>query len=117
MSALDSEFAPSLSCCVTVSVPVSCFNLLASQSARNGRKVGFCRPINADCLSALSLSARRQKGFSRETKFDIIGVVKLKGLKLDSNLFLSPLAGYTNLPFRLIIREIGEVGLCTTDLV
>jgi nifR3 family TIM-barrel protein len=32
-------------------------------------------------------------------------------------LFLSPLAGYTNLPFRRIIREIGGVGLCTTDLV
>lgn len=38
-------------------------------------------------------------------------------LKLDSNLFLSPLAGYTNLPFRLIIRGIGGAGLCTTDLV
>jgi tRNA-dihydrouridine synthase B len=38
-------------------------------------------------------------------------------LRLDTNLFLSPLAGYTNLPFRLIIREIGGVGLCTTDLV
>jgi nifR3 family TIM-barrel protein len=38
-------------------------------------------------------------------------------LTLNSNLFLSPLAGYTNLPFRLIIREIGGVGLCTTDLV
>ena len=38
-------------------------------------------------------------------------------LKLASNLFLAPLAGYTNLPFRLIIREIGGVGLCTTDLV
>jgi nifR3 family TIM-barrel protein len=34
-----------------------------------------------------------------------------------SNLFLSPLAGYTNLPFRLIIRRIGGAGLCTTDLV
>ena len=38
-------------------------------------------------------------------------------LKLRSNLFLSPLAGYTNLPFRLVIREIGGVDLCTTDLV
>lgn len=38
-------------------------------------------------------------------------------LRLESNLFLSPLAGYTNLPFRLIIREIGGAGLCTTDLV
>src|SRR5580698_8579744 len=38
-------------------------------------------------------------------------------LQLESNLFLSPLAGYTNLPFRLVVREIGGVGLCTTDLV
>jgi tRNA-dihydrouridine synthase B len=41
----------------------------------------------------------------------------LGNLRLATNLFLSPLAGYTNLPFRLIIREIGGVGLCTTDLV
>lgn len=38
-------------------------------------------------------------------------------LTLKSNLFLSPLAGYTNLPFRLVVREVGGVGLCTTDLV
>lgn len=38
-------------------------------------------------------------------------------LTLSSNLFLSPLAGYTNLPFRLVVREIGGVDLCTTDLV
>lgn len=38
-------------------------------------------------------------------------------LTLTSNLFLSPLAGYTNLPFRLVVRELGGVGLCTTDLV
>jgi nifR3 family TIM-barrel protein len=38
-------------------------------------------------------------------------------LQLDSNLFLSPLAGYTNLPFRLVVRELGGVGLATTDLV
>ena len=38
-------------------------------------------------------------------------------LRLASPLLLSPLAGYTNLPFRLVIRELGGVGLCTTDLV
>jgi tRNA-dihydrouridine synthase B len=38
-------------------------------------------------------------------------------LKLNSNLFLSPLAGYTNLPFRLTLREIGGLDLATTDLV
>jgi nifR3 family TIM-barrel protein len=43
--------------------------------------------------------------------------VRFGSLELKSNLFLSPLAGYTNLPFRLVIREIGGVDLCTTDLV
>ena len=43
--------------------------------------------------------------------------MRLGPLTLESNLFLSPLAGYTNLPFRLVVREIGGVGLCTTDLV
>ena len=38
-------------------------------------------------------------------------------LELKSNLFLSPLAGYTNLPFRLTLREIGGLDLATTDLV
>ena len=43
--------------------------------------------------------------------------MRIGSLQLKSNLFLSPLAGYTNLPFRLVVREIGGVGLCTTDLV
>src|SRR5438093_5007557 len=42
---------------------------------------------------------------------------RIGSLQLQSNLFLSPLAGYTNLPFRLVVRELGGVGLCTTDLV
>lgn len=45
------------------------------------------------------------------------GSMALGSLSLRSNLFLSPLAGYTNLPFRLVVREIGGVDLCTTDLV
>jgi tRNA-dihydrouridine synthase B len=43
--------------------------------------------------------------------------MRLGPLKLKSNLFLSPLAGYTNLPFRLTIREIGGLDLATTDLI
>src|SRR5580698_10114315 len=38
-------------------------------------------------------------------------------LQLASRFNLAPLAGYTNLPFRLSVREVGGVGLCTTDLV
>jgi nifR3 family TIM-barrel protein len=38
-------------------------------------------------------------------------------LTLPSRYLLSPLAGYTNLPFRRVVREIGGVGLATTDLV
>jgi tRNA-dihydrouridine synthase B len=43
--------------------------------------------------------------------------VQIGSLELKSNLFLSPLAGYTNLPFRLTLREIGGLDLATTDLV
>src|SRR2546430_3315401 len=43
--------------------------------------------------------------------------MRLGPLTIESNLFLSPLAGYTNLPFRLVVREVGGVGLATTDLV
>jgi nifR3 family TIM-barrel protein len=49
--------------------------------------------------------------------FRYIDAMRIGSLALESNLFLSPLAGYTNLPFRLVVREIGGVGLCTTDLV
>ncbi|HYE32469.1 MAG TPA: tRNA dihydrouridine synthase DusB [Methylomirabilota bacterium] len=43
--------------------------------------------------------------------------MRFGSLELKSNLFLSPLAGYTNLPFRLAIRELGGLDLATTDLV
>jgi tRNA-dihydrouridine synthase B len=44
-------------------------------------------------------------------------VIRFGSLELRSNLFLSPLAGYTNLPFRLTVREVGGLDLATTDLV
>ena len=54
---------------------------------------------------------------SQRTNFVILAGMLIGSLNLETNLFLSPLVGYTNLPFRLIVREIGVVGLCTTDLV
>jgi tRNA-dihydrouridine synthase B len=44
-------------------------------------------------------------------------MLHIGNLKVQSNLFLSPLAGYTNLPFRLTLRELGGLDLATTDLV
>src|SRR6267143_7443 len=44
-------------------------------------------------------------------------MIQIGSLTLKSNLFLSPLAGYTNLPFRLTLREVGGLDLATTDLV
>jgi tRNA-dihydrouridine synthase B len=38
-------------------------------------------------------------------------------LELPSRYLLAPLAGYTTLAFRLAIRELGGLGLATTDLV
>jgi nifR3 family TIM-barrel protein len=46
-----------------------------------------------------------------------VAPVRLGPLQLSSRYLLAPLAGYTNLPFRLAIRELGGIGLATTDLV
>ena len=43
--------------------------------------------------------------------------LRLGSLELSSRYLLAPLAGYTNLPFRLAVRELGGLGLATTDLV
>jgi tRNA-dihydrouridine synthase len=39
------------------------------------------------------------------------------GLQLQSRYLLAPLAGYTNLPYRLAVRGVGGLGLATTDLI
>jgi nifR3 family TIM-barrel protein len=44
-------------------------------------------------------------------------VLHLGSLSLRSRYTLAPLAGYTNLAFRLAVREVGPPGLATTDLV
>jgi len=38
-------------------------------------------------------------------------------LELASRFLLAPLAGYTNLPFRLVVRRLGGLGLATSDLI
>jgi nifR3 family TIM-barrel protein len=43
--------------------------------------------------------------------------MRIGGTQVDSSLFLSPLAGYTNLPMRMTLRELGGLGWATTDLV
>jgi nifR3 family TIM-barrel protein len=41
----------------------------------------------------------------------------LGGTELPTNLFLAPIAGYTDLAFRLVARRQGSVGLACTDLL
>lgn len=45
------------------------------------------------------------------------GPLVLGGRRLATRYFLAPLAGYTHLSFRRVIRGLGGVGLATTDLV
>ncbi len=44
-------------------------------------------------------------------------LLTLGSVRLPSRYLLSPLAGYTNLAFRRAVRELGGLGLATTDLV
>src|SRR5438309_1911930 len=57
------------------------------------------------------------KALALASLFDYSSAMRISSLELSSNLLLSPLAGYTNLPFRLAIREVGGLDLATTDLV
>ncbi len=43
--------------------------------------------------------------------------LRIGNVELASRFTLAPLAGYTNLPLRLCIRDVGGCGLATTDLV
>ena len=45
------------------------------------------------------------------------GPLWIGGRNLATRYFLAPLAGYTHLAFRRVVRECGGVGLATTDLV
>lgn len=44
-------------------------------------------------------------------------ILQIGSLMLTSRYWLAPLAGYTNLSFRLAVRGLGGLGLATTDLV
>ena len=43
--------------------------------------------------------------------------LSIGGVAIPTRFFLSPLAGYTALAYRLTVRELGGLGLATTDLV
>ena len=43
--------------------------------------------------------------------------MEIGGRRIPKRVFLAPLAGYTHLAFRRALREIGGMGLATTDLV
>ena len=43
--------------------------------------------------------------------------ISIGSRQIPTRYFLSPLAGYTHLAFRMAIRELGGLGLATTDLV
>jgi tRNA-dihydrouridine synthase B len=43
--------------------------------------------------------------------------LRLGGVAMPSRFFLSPLAGYTSMAYRLTVRECGGLGLATTDLI
>lgn len=43
--------------------------------------------------------------------------IRIGDITIPTRYFLAPLAGYTQLPLRLALRELGGLGLATTDLV
>ena len=48
---------------------------------------------------------------------DVGQPIALGSVVVPSRFFLAPLAGYTSLAYRLVVRSLGGLGLATTDLV
>ena len=42
--------------------------------------------------------------------------LKIGNIELENNLILAPMAGVTNLPFRIICKEVGNPGLVCTEM-
>lgn len=59
----------------------------------------------------------QQPSVPRPALLDQLPPLRFGGIHLATRFLLSPLAGFTNLPFRRVLRSLGGVGLCTTDLV
>jgi nifR3 family TIM-barrel protein len=67
--------------------------------------------------TALLTEARASGPFSEPASHSPSQRLRFGPLELSSRFLLAPLAGYTTVAFRLAVRELGGVGLCTTDLV
>lgn len=52
-----------------------------------------------------------------EQPVDKLQTIRIGNRVLPSRYFLAPLAGYTHLAFRRVLRSLGGIGLATTDLV
>ncbi|NNJ27232.1 tRNA dihydrouridine synthase [Alienimonas chondri] len=65
-------------------------------------------------MNAVVKTDRASGTLSRDAHADgfVVG-----GRRFDSRYVLAPLAGYTHLAFRTAVRELGGLGLATTDLV
>jgi nifR3 family TIM-barrel protein len=68
-------------------------------------------------VSVVSVESSQTPAEQRVARPAFRGPVHYGRLALQSRYLLSPLAGFTTLPFRRIVRRIGGVGLATTDLV
>lgn len=56
-------------------------------------------------------------GTAPTTDRAIAAPLRIGGVQLATNLLLAPIAGYCDLAFRMVCRELGGVGLACTDLL
>jgi tRNA-dihydrouridine synthase B len=67
--------------------------------------------------TTIDLSIRSNSGAPTVPTLGTVKTLRIGSVVLPSRYMLAPLAGYTNLAFRSVVRELGGLGLATTDLV
>src|SRR5262245_29170346 len=68
-------------------------------------------------MSVITACGDRPAPIARDDGAHDATTIRIGRRTLPTRYFLAPLAGYTHLAFRRVIRECGGVGLATTDLV
>ena len=71
----------------------------------------------SDCGRELEVMRRDQERSKITPMSTALSPLSIGGLQLQSPVMLAPMAGYTDLPFRITVRRLGGLGLAYSEML